>query len=140
MRRSHSYIPRGKIHFGFAAFALFGSYVMFGQTFLDNTKEHMRILTSLTSFTGLKKDRKRQIHKRRLTLLSLESIIRITFTANGRNDHVTMFTQHLPLAVFSFLVNFSTLKSKATIILHYSNYVSIFSRKYKRESQVCRLP
>ena len=25
-------------------------------------------------------------------------------TANGRNDHVTMFSIHLPLAVFSFRV------------------------------------
>ena len=36
---------------------------------------------------------------------------------NGRNDHVTMFNLHLPLAVFSLLVIFSSfvLASKARI-------------------------
>ena len=40
----------------------------------------------------------------------------ITFTANGRNDHVTMFILHLPLAVFSFLEKLSrfALPSKAS--------------------------
>ena len=33
---------------------------------------------------------------------------RITFTANGRDDHATMFTLHLPLAVFSFSVKLSS--------------------------------
>ena len=44
------------------------------------------------------------------------------FTANGRNDHVTMFTLYLPLAVFSLSAKLSTfvLASKARIILHYS--------------------
>ena len=48
---------------------------------------------------------------------------RITLTANGRNDHVTMFILYLPLAVFSFSVKLSSfsLASKARIILHYSN-------------------
>ena len=32
----------------------------------------------------------------------------MTFTADGRNDHVTMFSLHLPLAVFTFLVKLST--------------------------------
>ena len=43
-----------------------------------------------------------------LILLALKSrvfqlieIFRIAFTAYGRNDHVTMFILHLPLAVFS---------------------------------------
>ena len=44
-------------------------------------------------------------------------------TANGRNDHVTMFSLHLPLAVISFTVKLSSfvLVSKARIILHYSH-------------------
>ena len=42
----------------------------------------------------------------------------ITFTANGRNDHVTMFTLYLPLAVFSFSVKSSSfvLASKVRIV------------------------
>ena len=32
----------------------------------------------------------------------------ITLTANGRNDHVTMFILHLPLAVFIFSVKLSS--------------------------------
>ena len=46
----------------------------------------------------------------------------VAFTANGRNDHVTMFTLHLPLAVFSFSEKLSSFAfaSKGRIILHYS--------------------
>ena len=48
---------------------------------------------------------------------------RVGFTANGRNDHMTTFTLHLPLAVFSFLVKLSSFvsTSKARIILLYSH-------------------
>ena len=48
----------------------------------------------------------------------------MTFTANVRYDHVTMFTLYLPLAVFSFSVKSSSfaLASKARIILHYSHF------------------
>ena len=44
-----------------------------------------------------------------------------TFEANGRNDHVTMFILHLPLAVFSFSEKLSSfaLELKARIILYY---------------------
>ena len=50
---------------------------------------------------------------------------RITFTANGRNDHVTVFTLYLPCtAVFSFVVELSSFA---------------FSRKHKRESQFWHL-
>ena len=47
---------------------------------------------------------------------------RITFTTNGRNEHVTMLTLYLLLAVSSFSVKLSSfaLTSKARIILHYS--------------------
>ena len=34
--------------------------------------------------------------------------IRITFTANGRNDHVMMFILHLPLAVLSIFIDLCT--------------------------------
>ena len=51
---------------------------------------------------------------------------RITFTANGRNDHVTVFTLYLPCtAVFSFVVELSSF--------------ALFSRKHKRESQFWHL-
>ena len=42
---------------------------------------------------------------------------------NGRNDHVIMFTLHLSLLDFNFLVKFSSfvLALKVRIILHYSN-------------------
>ena len=45
------------------------------------------------------------------------------FPANGRNDHVNMFTLYLPLAVFSFSAKLSSLgsASKVRIILHYSH-------------------
>ena len=33
---------------------------------------------------------------------------RITFMANGKNDHVTVFTLYLPCAVFSFVVELSS--------------------------------
>ena len=48
---------------------------------------------------------------------------RITVMENGRNDNVTTFILQLPLAVFSFLVKFSSfaLASKARIILHCSH-------------------
>ena len=56
---------------------------------------------------------------------------RITFTANGRNDHVTMFILHLPLTVFSFSVKSSSLAlaSKVRIILHYSCLCTNFSEE-----------
>ena len=53
------------------------------------------------------------------------------FMANGRNDHVTMFILHLPLAVFSFSVklrNFA-LASKARIILYYSHLCTLYFKK-----------
>ena len=45
----------------------------------------------------------------------------IAFTANGRNDHVTMFIPHLWLAVFIFKAKLSSfaLAPKARIVLHY---------------------
>ena len=63
--------------------------------------------------------------------------------ANGRNNHVIMFTLHLPLPVFSFSVKLSSfaLVSKAGIVLHFFHLcLQFFSRKHKRESHVCRLP
>ena len=33
---------------------------------------------------------------------------RISFMANGRNDHVTVFTLYLPYAVISFVVELSS--------------------------------
>ena len=56
---------------------------------------------------------------------------RITFTANGRNDHVTMFTLYLPLVVFSFSAKLSSfaLASKVRIILHYSHPCTNFFKK-----------
>ena len=36
--------------------------------------------------------------------------LRITFTANVRCDHVTMFILYLPLAIFSFSVKSSSLR------------------------------
>ena len=73
------------------------------------------------------------MNKKWYFLLTIE-IFRITFTVNGRNDHVTTFTSHLPLAVFNFsekLCSFA-LASKAGIILPYSHLL-IFSTKHKRE-------
>ena len=62
---------------------------------------------------------------------ALSERFRITFTANGRNDHVTMFTLHLPLAVFSLSVKLSSfaLASKVRIILHYSNLCTNYFKK-----------
>ena len=56
---------------------------------------------------------------------------RITFTTNGRNDHVTMFNLYLPLAVFSFSVKLSsfTLAANVRIILHYSHPCTDFEEK-----------
>ena len=44
--------------------------------------------------------------------------LRITFTANVRNDHLTMFILYLPLSVSNFLVKLSSfaLASKVRII------------------------
>ena len=52
---------------------------------------------------------------------------------------MTMFTHHLPLAVFSF--SEAALASKVIIISHYSGiYVLIFfSRKQNRDTHVCSL-
>ena len=61
--------------------------------------------------------------------MASKTVIRsITLTANGRNDHVTMFTLYLPLAVFSFSVKLSSfaLVSKDRIILHYSHLCFFF--------------
>ena len=68
---------------------------------------------------------------------------RITFTANGRNDHVIMFILHLPLTVFSFSVKSSrlALASKVRIILHYSCLCTNFSEENinaNLTSAVCR--
>ena len=43
-----------------------------------------------------------------------------TANVNGRNDHVTMFVLHSPLAVLSFSVKLSSFASasKARIVLH----------------------
>ena len=56
----------------------------------------------------------------------LRERFRITFKANGRNDHVTMFILCLSFAVFSFSVKLDSfaLASKARIILQYSMYSS----------------
>ena len=45
------------------------------------------------------------------------------YTANDRNDHMTMFILHFPLAVFTYSVILSSfaLASKARIILHFSH-------------------
>ena len=58
--------------------------------------------------------------------------ITFTETANDRDDHVTTFILHLPLAVLSFSVKLSSfaLASKIRIILSYCHRVLIFSRKH----------
>ena len=63
-------------------------------------------------------------------LLLLERF-KTMLTANGRNNHVTMFILHLPLAVFSFLVKLGSfvLESKARIPLHYSHLCFHFFKK-----------
>ena len=50
-----------------------------------------------------------------------------TFTANDRNDHVTMFILHLPLAVFSFSAKLSSfaLASKVSPFFYYSHLCPI---------------
>ena len=57
--------------------------------------------------------------------------LRMTFTANVRYDHVTMFILYLPLAVFSFSVKSSSfaLASKARISLHYSHLCTLYFKK-----------
>ena len=57
--------------------------------------------------------------------------IKFTVNANGINDHVTMFSLHLPLAIFSFLVKLSSfpIASKARIVLHYYQLCTIFFKK-----------
>ena len=49
----------------------------------------------------------------------------------GRNDHVTMFILHLPLAVFSFSVKLRSFAfvSNARIVLFYYHLCATFSRK-----------
>ena len=51
-----------------------------------------------------------------------------TFTANDRNDHVTMFTLYLSLDVLYFSVKLSSSASasKVRIILHYFHLCTIF--------------
>ena len=46
------------------------------------------------------------------------------FAANGRNDHVTMFILHLPLAVFSLSVKLSIFAFSV------QNYFALFSSVY----------
>ena len=55
----------------------------------------------------------------------------MTFAANVRYDHVTMFILYLPLAVFSFSVKSSSfaLASKARISLHYSHLCTLYFKK-----------
>ena len=58
----------------------------------------------------------------------------MTFTANVRYDHVTKFIQYLPLDVFSFSVNPSSLAltSKARInFLLFSSLYSLFQENIK---------
>ena len=71
--------------------------------------------------------------KKKVSILSLERVTKSTYclrctgdlrlTANSRNDHVTMFILHLPLAVFSVSVKLGSfaLASKARIVLYYSH-------------------
>ena len=70
---------------------------------------------------------------------------RITVKANGRNDHVTMFTVYLPLAVFTFSVKLSSfgLASKARIILYYSHLCTKILQENMNANltfAVCRKP
>ena len=55
----------------------------------------------------------------------------MTFTANVRYDHVTMFILYLPLAIFSFSVKLSSFASasKARISLHYSHLSTLYFKK-----------
>ena len=57
--------------------------------------------------------------------------LRITLTANGRNDHVAMFIPHLWLAVFIFSAKLDSfaLAPRATIILHHSHPCTSFFEK-----------
>ena len=54
---------------------------------------------------------------------------------------MAMFTLHLPLAVFSFLIrSIAAFASKVIIISHYSRLcTNFFSLKQNRESDVCSL-
>ena len=63
-----------------------------------------------------------------------EERFRTKFTANGRNDHVTIFTLHFPVAVLSFLAKSSSFA--------YFHLCTFFSRNRKREVNldVYRLP
>ena len=62
---------------------------------------------------------------------------RATFTANNRNDHVTMFVPHFPLVLSAKLSSFA-LTSETNFFVVFSSKYSFFQEKYKRESHVCR--
>ena len=47
-------------------------------------------------------DKQTKAQSARADIFYLIERFRTTFTANGRNDHVTIFILHLPLTVFSF--------------------------------------
>ena len=66
-----------------------------------------------------------------LTSKNMFLVLRVR-QANGRNDHVTMFTIYLPLAVFGFSIKLSSFasSSKARIILHYSHLGTNLTIKY----------
>ena len=60
-------------------------------------------------------------------------------TANGKDDHVTTFILHLPLAVFSFSVKLSSFVLASKVSL----FCSILSRTHflkKALTRVSRLP
>ena len=60
--------------------------------------------------------------------------LRMTFMANVRYDHVTMFIFYLPLAVFSFSVKSSSfaLASTTELVCTILIVVLFISRKHKR--------
>ena len=65
-----------------------------------------------------------------LTLLARKlERFRISFTSNGRNDHVTVFTLYLPCIVFSFVVELSSFAlfspTVCTNFIKKTNYVNL---------------
>ena len=64
----------------------------------------------------------------------------MTFTANVRYDHVTMFILYLPLPIFSFPVKSSSFAFalNVRISLHYSHFCTLYFKK--TQTRISRLP
>ena len=66
-------------------------------------------------------------------------MFRTAFTANGKNDHVTMFNFHLPLTVSSISVSGLAFAFKARTILRYSYLCTRFFEE-NIDANIWRLP